>query len=282
MGEIRVGTSGWSYREWEGVFYPRGEKKKLSYYSSVFDTVEIDSSFYAYPKKAIIQGCVRATPDGFLFTAKIPKLITHDKKLELEKGVERDLRRFLHEIRPLMDSRKLGALLLQMPPGFAYETGRSKLERFFEVLPADVRFAIEFRNKSWLRPETWELLRKFNVANTIVDEPLLPPDTVVTTDFSFIRFHGRGSSPWYNYRYSDKEIKDWAPRVKKVAASTTYAYTYYNNHFKGNAPDNALKLLKVLGQATPEQEKKQESVAHEIEHPSSAQQMKLELGGHGR
>lgn len=275
MGEIRVGTSGWSYKEWEGVFYPKGEKNKLTYYSKFFDTVEIDSSFYAYPKKAMIQGCVRATPERFLFTAKVPKLITHDKKLEQEKGVTKDLNRFLHEIRPLMDSRKLGALLLQMPPSFEYGTGYGRLERFFEVLPDDVRFAIEFRNKSWLRPETWELLRKFGVANTIVDEPLLPPDTVVTTDFSFIRFHGHGKAPWYNYRYSDKEIKEWAPKVKKVAASTTYAYTYYNNHFRGNAPENALKMLKALGQANQGQLEKQQYVTHEIEHPSSTQQATL-------
>lgn len=278
MGEIRIGTSGWSYKEWEGVFYPKGEKNKLTYYSRYFDTVEIDSSFYAYPRKAMIQGCDRATPEKFLFTAKVPKLVTHDKKLDLEKGVSRDMNRFFHEVRPLMDSRKLGALLLQMPPTFTFETGYERLERFLEILPDDVRFAVEFRNVSWLRAETWELLKRFGVANTIVDEPLLPPDTVVTTDFSFIRFHGRGAAPWYNYRYSDGEIKSWAPKVKEVAASTTYAYAYYNNHFRGNAPENALKMLRVLGRATPEQAEKQEAVTRAIENPDSALQTKLNLG----
>lgn len=275
MGELRVGTSGWSYKEWETVFYPKGEKNKLSYYSRYFDTVEIDSTFYAYPKRAMIQGCARTTPDNFVFTAKLPKLITHDKKLDVEKGVDRDVYRFLHDMKPLMDARKLGPLLIQLPPSFAYETGLGRLIRFFEILPTDVKFAIEFRNESWLRPETWDLLKKCNIANTVVDEPLLPPDTVVTADFAFVRFHGRGAAPWYNYRYSDKEIQLWVSRIKEVAAATAHSYAYFNNHFRGNAPENALKLLKELGRATPQQVEKQKMMSHLIDNPPSAQQMRL-------
>ncbi len=275
MGDIRIGTSGWSYKEWEGVFYPKGEKNKLTYYSRYFNTVEIDSTFYAYPKRAMIQACARTTPDGFVFTAKLPKLITHDKKLDVEKGVEKDVYRFLHDMNPLLDARKLGPLLIQLPPSFTYENGLGRLIHFFEVLPTDVQFAIEFRNASWLRPETWDLLRKCNIANTIVDEPLLPPDAIVTADFSFIRFHGRGSAPWYNYRYNDEEIKLWAPKIKDVAASVSHTYTYYNNHFRGSAPENALKLLEDLGMATSKQVEKQKMMTHLIDHPPSVQQMKL-------
>ena len=275
MGEIRIGTSGWSYKEWEVVFYPKGEKNKLSYYSKYFNTVEIDSTFYAYPKRAMIQGCARVTPDDFLFTAKLPKLITHEKKLDVEKGVGGDVYRFIHDVKPLLDAKKLGPLLIQLPPSFTYETGLGKLIRFFEVLPTDIEFAVEFRNQSWMRRETWDLLKKCNVANTIVDEPLLPPDTVVTADFSFIRFHGRGAAPWYNYRYTDQEIKDWTPRVREVGAATRRSYTYFNNHFRGNAPENALKLLKELGMATPQQVEKQKMMTHLIDHPPSVQQMKL-------
>ena len=275
MGDIRVGTSGWSYKEWEGVFYPKAEKNKLSYYSKYFDTVEIDSTFYAYPKRAMIQGCARSTPENFVFSAKLPKLITHDKKLDVDKGVGQDVYRFLNDMKPLMNAKKLGPLLIQLPPSFTYENGLGKLIRFFEVLPTDVQFAIEFRDQSWLRYETWDLLKKCNIANTIVDEPLLPPDTVVTADFSFIRFHGRGSAPWYNYRYSDQEIKLWVPKVKEVEAAVKHSYTYYNNHFRGNAPENALKLLKELGQATPKQVEKQKMMTHLLDHPASAAQTKL-------
>ena len=275
LGEIFVGTSGWSYKEWEVVFYPKGEKNKLTYYSKYFKTVEIDSTFYAYPKRAMMQGCARVTPDDFVFSAKLPKLITHDKKLDVDKGVGGDVYRFIHDVKPLLDVRKLGPLLIQLPPSFTYEAHLGRLIRFFEVLPTDVEFAIEFRNESWLRPETWDLLKKCNIANTIVDEPLLPPDTVVTADFSFVRFHGRGRAPWYNYRYSDGEIESWIPKVREVAASTKRSYTYFNNHFRGNAPENALKLLKDLGMATPQQVEKQKMMTHLLDHPPSAQQMKL-------
>src|SRR5271155_924116 len=91
LGEVRIGTSGWSYKEWEGTFYPKGEKKKLSYYSRFFDTVEIDSTFYAYPNTGMILGAVKNTPPGFVFSAKLPKLITHEKALDLGKGVKEDL-----------------------------------------------------------------------------------------------------------------------------------------------------------------------------------------------
>jgi uncharacterized protein YecE (DUF72 family) len=237
--------------------------------------VEIDSTFYEYPKKAMIQGCVRATPDDFIFTAKVPKLITHDKKLDVEKGVARDLYRFLHDMKPLLDADKLGPLLIQLPPSFAYETGLGRLLTFFEQLPTDIQFAVEFRNKSWLRHETWDLLKKCNIANTIVDEPLLPPDTEITADFSFIRFHGRGETPWYNYRYSNRELEPWVPKVKEVEAATTHSYAYFNNHFRGNAPENALKLLKELGKANLAQIEKQKMMTHLIDNAPRVQQLKL-------
>lgn len=265
MSNIRIGTSGWSYKEWEVVFYRKGEKQKLAYYSKYFNTVEIDSSFYAYPKLAMVQGYARATPDDFVFSAKIPKLITHDKKLDVEKGVGRDLMMFLHDMRPLMDRKKLGPLLIQLPPSFSYEAGLGKLISFFEVLPTDLRFAVEFRNKSWLRPETYDLLRKCNVANTIVDEPLLPPDMVVTADFAFVRWHGHGSKPWYNYRYKDEELKEWVPKVKEVASKTREVYGYMNNHPSGYAVESAAKEINMLGIADQEQKALQPRVTRAID-----------------
>ena len=200
--EVHLGTSGWSYKEWEGPFYPKGEKKKLTYYSKFFDTVEIDSTFYGYPSKGMILGATKSTPPGFVFSAKLPKLITHEKKLDLEKGVKEDLFRFLRLMLPLIEEGKLGPLLIQLPPSFGYSEGLKKLDGFLEVLPTDVSFAVEFRNKSWLgKADALDLLRGHNVAVTTVDEPLLPPDTTTTADFAFVRWHGRGERPWYNYRY---------------------------------------------------------------------------------
>jgi uncharacterized protein YecE (DUF72 family) len=277
LTNVEIGTSGWSYKEWEGVLYPKGEKRKLTYYSRYFKTVEIDSTYYAYPAKEMVQGFASVTPDGFVFSAKLPKLITHDKRLDVGRGVQQDLARFLHVMRPLEDAGKLGALLIQLPPSFSYERDLQSLKGFLEVVPTDLRFAVEFRNLSWLRPETWDLLRGHNVANTIVDEPLLPPDPVVTADFAFIRWHGQGARPWYNYRYSDSELEAWVPKVKQVAAKVKKVYGYHNNHPFGHAVESALKEMELLGIANEEQRSLQSRVTKAIDHrlnnpPGSDQQ----------
>ena len=147
MTVTRLGTSGWSYKEWEGVFYPRDNKDKLAFYSKIFRTVEIDSTFYAYPKKAMIQACARITPDDFVFSVRVPKLITHDKKLDVQKGAGEDLMSFLHDLRPIEDAGKLGPIILQLPQGFRYEDGLRRLIDFLGALPADLKFAVEFQEQ---------------------------------------------------------------------------------------------------------------------------------------
>ncbi|MDA4128243.1 MAG: DUF72 domain-containing protein [Thaumarchaeota archaeon] len=253
MPELYVGTSGWSYDEWVGVFYPTSSTTKLTFYSKIFKTVEVDSTFYAYPSKGLVFGWARHTPPDFVFSVKLPRLITHDKRLELEMGVEADLIRFLGLLRPLITGGKLGPVLIQLPPSFVEENDFERVKKFLEILPNDVRFAIEFRHPSWLKESVWDALRRSNVANTIVDEPLLPPDTVVTSDIAFVRWHGRGNRPWYNYRYKDKELSSWVPKVKEVMTKAKKVYGYFNNHFHGFAVENSIKLLQMVGEASPQQ-----------------------------
>ena len=191
MGKVRIGTSGWSYSDWEGVFYKPGESK-FQKYCRVFDTVEIDSTFYSYPDPEIVEGLAKSSPEGFIFSAKIPSLITHDKRLDLNKGVEKDLGRFIEIIDPLRRSGKLGALLIQLPPKFTYHN-RGTLRRFLEILPKDIRFAVEFRDPSLLKEDVLDILSRYDVAYTIVDEPLLPPEVHVTTEeLAYVRWHGKG------------------------------------------------------------------------------------------
>jgi uncharacterized protein YecE (DUF72 family) len=275
-----IGTSGWSYKEWEDVFYPPGEKSKLSFYARYFKTVEIDSSFYAYPKEGMVHGLARFTPDDFVFSAKLPKLITHEKKLDMGKGVHSDLIRFLGVMRPLVERGKLGPVLIQLPPSFSYEKDVKKLDGFLGSLPGDVSFAVEFRNLSWLRPESYDMLRRAGVANTIVDEPLLPPDTVVTSpDFAFLRWHGRNDKPWYDYRYKQEELDPWVGKVREVTAKVKKTYGYFNNHFRGAAVENALQMLEKLGDATKEQKELQENVSKRIDEGwSRAKPGKLTAG----
>lgn len=270
MGELLIGTSGWSYKEWEGVFYPNSKTTKLSFYSNVFDTVEIDSTFYAFPAKGLPIGWAKHTPESFVFSAKLPQAITHEKKLEVRKGAREELYRFLELMKPLIESRKLGPVLIQLPPSFSFSSDFDKLKGFLSALPEDIRFAVEFRHASWLREEVWSLLRERNVANVIVDEPLLPPDTVVTADFAFIRWHGQGRRPWYNYRYTDGELAGWAPKVKEVVSRVKKTYGYFNNHFRGFAVDNSLKMMSMLGAARPEQEEAQAKARRFLEKGGKA------------
>jgi len=254
MAELLLGTSGWSYNEWNGVFYPGSTTNKLSFYSKIFQTAEIDSTFYAYPSKGLVLGWSRYSPKGFTFSAKLPRTITHEKELDPRQGAEADLIRFLSLMRPLITVGKLGPILIQLPPSFSYDDDFGKLKAFLDLIPEDVRFAVEFRHPSWLKGEVWSLLESRNVANVIVDEPLLPPDTVVTADFAFIRWHGRGSRPWYNYRYSDDELRRWVPKVKEVSARVEKTFGYFNNHFRGFAVENSLKMMGMLGVSTPQQD----------------------------
>ncbi len=251
MGTLRFGTSGWSYDEWLGVFYETAGESKLAAYSKVFNTAEIDSSFYRAPTKGMVLGWLRYSPEDFVFTAKVPQTVTHDRRIDVGKRAEEDLRAFCELMDPLNDAGKVGPLLLQLPPSLRFDP--PVVQAFFEALPHRYKWALEFRNKSWLVPEAYDVLRQHGVAYTIVDEPLLPPDVHLTADFSYIRWHGRGNEPWYDYQYSEEELRAWVPKVEKIAEASDPVYGFFNNHFHGYAPENALQVLEMLGAITPAQ-----------------------------
>ncbi len=251
MGTLRFGTSGWSYEEWLGVFYRTATESKLAAYSKVFNTAEIDSSFYRAPAKGMVLGWLRYTPEDFVFAAKVPQTVTHDRRLDIAKKADEDARAFCELMDPLNDAGKLGPLLLQLPPSLRFDP--RVVAGFIENLPHRFRWAIEFRHKSWLVPEAYDLLRAHGVAYTIVDEPLLPPDAHVTAPFAYIRWHGRGQEPWYDYRYSEEELREWVPTVQKIAEAADPVYGFFNNHYHGYAPENCLQVLEMLGVITPAQ-----------------------------
>ncbi len=250
LAVLRIGTSGWDYVDWVGVFYP-SEKRKLEYYSKVFNTAEVDSTFYSLPIPRVVESWVRRTPKSFVFAAKIPRTITHKKMIDPKMDVAKDLDLFLSLMMPLHDAEKLGPLLFQLPPGLKYDL--SRLEGLLSFLPSGYKFAVEFRDPSWLKNEVYKLLDKYSVAYTIVDEPLLPPICQVTADFTYIRWHGRGQRPWYNYRYKREELAEWIPRIRELEGSVKEIYGYFNNHFHGYACESALMVLEMLGVLTPEQ-----------------------------
>ncbi len=266
---LTVGTSGWYYDEWVGPFY-RQKKGMLTQYTKVFNTTEVNSTFYRYPSPRMVQGWYRTAPPGFVYALKLPKVITHDKWLNPRKGVEEDTLSFLDLVQPLAE--KLGPILIQLRPMFNYEEHAEVLESYLESLPGNYEWAVEFRHLSWMRPETYRILERNGVAYTIVDEPLLPPEVHVTTDFAYVRWHGYGVSPWYNYNYSPEELEKWIPRVEEVRSKARRTYGYFNNHFSANAVKNAVEMLQMLGSATPQQEGALKGIiehreqAHKAEH----------------
>lgn len=272
--KVLLGTSGWSYKEWIGPFYAKTDKSMLRAYTRVFNTVEIDSTFYRYPSKGTVMGWTRYSPEGFVYTAKLPRLITHEKKLSLSEGIEQDMQRFIELMEPLSLGGKLGCILIQLPPKFNYKP--KELEDFFRILPSHVRFAVEFRDRSWIRPETWTLLEKYRVAYTIVDEPLLPPEMHLTTNIAYFRWHGRGTRPWYDYQYSPQELEPWTPKVREAAVKVEKVYGYFNNHFHGYAVENCLQVMEMLGAIEARQVEAKKRVENYLQTSSKLETSTLE------
>ena len=247
MGEILLGTSGWDYPEWIGrVYPPRGAEDKLRYYAGRFPIVEVNSTFYHLPSVNVAASWVRRTPSRFRFAAKFPQSITHERQLV---GANEQLQQFLSVLRPLRDAGKFAAALLQLPPSLRFEPGT--VRAFYELLPADLPVAVEFRESSWLAPESFDLLKEFHLAYVIVDEPQLPVQLEVTGPFAYIRWHGHGNPVWYDYTYSAEQIASWVPQVRAVAEKTDTIYGFFNNHFRGDAAVNCQSLTEALGLPPP-------------------------------
>ena len=247
MAEILLGTSGWDYPEWAGRVYPkRGVDDKLHYYAGLFPIVEVNSTFYRLPPPSVAATWVRRTPAGFRFAAKFPQSITHDLRLV---GTDTELERFLAVLAPLRRGGKFVAALLQLPPSLPFEP--ATVRAFYATLPKDLPVAVEFRERSWLAPESFELLREFGLAYVIVDAPHLPPQLDVTGPFAYIRWHGHGSPLWYDYTYTAPELDAWVPRIQALAQATPTIYGFFNNHFRGDAAVNCRTLSETLGLAPP-------------------------------
>lgn len=253
LENVLIGTSGWSYDEWIGPFYPKHIKKKnfLTYYSKIFYTNEINSTFYRIPSKWIVKSWVDRTPDDFSFTAKLPKSITHDNKLDLEKCYE-DLDLYLEAMEPLIFSQKLTAFLIQLPPSFNRSDHFKILKDFIMNWPSDYKkegyhLVVEFRNKSWMKEEVFDFLKECSLTYCSVIEPLLPPRMDITNeDFLYVRFHGFGDKIWFNYLFSDNEINKYAKKIKETISKAKLINIYFNNHFSGYAVKNALMMMKKL------------------------------------
>lgn len=225
----------------------------LQQYASVFDTVELDSSFYRAPNEGTILGLTRHTNRGFTFTAKINQRFTHELRLKLNEEEQDSLETFVELFDPLLTQDRLGCFLAQLPPSL--KRNDRLLEDFLAAMPHRYNYVVEFRHPSWMDDATWRLLSKYQAAYCIVDEPLLPPEIHVTSSIGYIRWHGHGESPWYNYRYSEQQLLDWEPKIREVRANTKSTFGIFNNHFHGFAPENCIQTMKILNISQSKHEK---------------------------
>jgi uncharacterized protein YecE (DUF72 family) len=269
MAEMLVGTSGWSYPRgegtWKGHFYPPGTRDELAYYSGIFNTVEVNSSFYRPPEPATTAAWARETPAGFLFAVKLWQKFTHPRMYEEATGQSSaisagDVDLFRSSLEPLIAQGKLGALLAQFPPGFVSNSHNRRTLRAVMQAFGDCRLAVELRHRSWSdHPGTAELLAGQKVAWVRIDEPKfdfsISAETPLTSNLVYFRFHGRNAAAWwrgnaetrYQYLYSTEEISELAESIKAASRQAARTMVYFNNHWRAYAPRNAGQLIRQLG-----------------------------------
>ncbi len=249
-GKLFIGTSGWVYSHWEGIFYPENlpSKDKLKYFSQHFKTTEINYSFYHLPRPSTYQNWYLQTPEDFLFAVKASRFITHIKRL---KGVKEAWGTFIESALNLKE--KLGPILFQFPPSFKVtDENINRLESFLKLISvsqrlgqrksARIKYAFEFRHQSWCDKKIYNLLQKYKVAWVIADSPIYPKAEEVTANFVYIRMHG--SKVLFSSNYTKKELEDLAQKIKKWL-KTADVYIYFNNDAYGYAIENAKKLIKL-------------------------------------
>jgi uncharacterized protein YecE (DUF72 family) len=253
---IRVGTSGFSYADWIGPFYPTGTRQPamLPWYARHFDALEINFTYYRLPARGQLAAMSSRCDDRVIFAVKAWQGMTHTDEASGD-----DTASFTAAIAPIAERGVLGAVLLQFPGSFRpcpAANGRL-LNLASRLLPFPV--VAEFRHRSWLREETFRMLRAEGIGFCCVDEPelpgLLPPVAVATADTAYVRFHGRNAAKWfghgqpherYDYLYSREELAAWVPRLRDLNAAAVRTLVFMNNHFEAKAVTNARQLKELL------------------------------------
>ena len=251
---FRIGTQGWNYDAWVGPFYPVGTRPVdyLSIYARAFDTVEVDSTFYAVPPARTVRGWYDRTPPGFTFALKLPQEITHERRLR-DAGDVAEL--FFERARELRE--KLGPVLIQLGPDFG-PIELPALANLLPTLPRDIQFSVEFRHRGWIQDGVLALLAEHGVGVTLTDARWLPRKQMlglvsrVATDFLYIRWMGSNRDIVdYSRIQLDRtaELEQWASVLWPLARKRVSVYGYINNHFAGHSPQSARELQRLLHQA---------------------------------
>ena len=252
MHPIRLGSQGWNYPAWVGPFYPAKTRPAdfLTVYARAFDTVEVDSTFYAVPAAKTVRGWHDRTPDGFVFALKLPQEITHERRFRDVGDIAKE---FFDRARELGD--KLGPVLIQLGPDFG-PSELPALAKFLPTLPRDIAFAIEFRQKGWINEEVLAMLESRAVALALVDARWIPRKWMLklaerpTANHAYVRWMGPDRSLTdFSHVQVDRtaEIEAWAAILPTLAKSVK-VYGYVTNHFSGHSPANLRLFQTMLGQ----------------------------------
>jgi uncharacterized protein YecE (DUF72 family) len=246
MSHWFLGTIGFSYKDWVGSFYPVGTAQRgyLAYYSKVFNSVELDTTFHSIPQFKTVQTWCTTTPSEFKFCLKTPRTITHDLRL---KGAQGMMNEFIESLLPLQG--KTGPILLQLPPSYSQENF-SLLNEFLEILPDSHQYAIEFRHPSWYNQKTSQLLTHYRVGWVSLDYPNLPIQINLTADFLYLRWIGiNGMYQHHTHERVDKtnQLRSWIKVINPFLEQITAVYGYFNNDYAGFAAGTCKRFMLLAG-----------------------------------
>ena len=243
-----MGCSGWSYGARVGPFYPKGTglSDYLRLYSRAFDCVEIDSTFYGVPDTSAVKAWKDSTPGNFRFASKVPREITHERRLT---GVERPMSAFIDRISLLGD--KLGIVLIQLPPSFTFGEGFERLSSMLNDIPPDLKFAVEFRHRSWFRDDVIDLLTRREVSMAWAEVPMTQTPAILTSPTAYVRLVGDRSISENQFgtirRDRTEAIKKWADAIGDKKEEIRRAFVFSNNHFQGFGPASVNLFREAMG-----------------------------------
>jgi len=260
VDRIRVGTAGWSYDDWRGRVYPQDAPASfdaLAYLARYFGAVEVNASFYRPPSPRAAASWLRRTPEGFQFTFKLHQRFTHERDTPWTPD---EVAAFRRGIEPVREAGRLGAVLVQFPWSFRLDEAALRhleaVHRDFGDLP----LVVEVRHVSWMDPAAAEFLASRGMGWANIDQPAsrggVPPTSLVTGPVGYVRLHGRNREAWfakdagrdarYDYLYREEELGEWIDRIREVARQSSRTYVFTNNHYRGQAPANALQMIAGL------------------------------------
>lgn len=253
---IKIGTSGYSYEDWEGIFYPQHLSKKnyLTHYAKFFDITEINSTYYRLPSPGMFQNMLKKVSDDFEFVVKLSRELTHER----EKA-KASIDQFRKGIEPLVESDQLITTLAQFP--YSFKPGDESYDhlKFLRESMPDLPINVEFRNEYWIKEKTFDFLEKHSLGYVCVDMPglprLVPPTIAATSDLGYIRFHGRVKEHWWNppephmrydYLYEEGELEEWVEKTEELENYTENIVILFNNHYQGKSARNARTFASML------------------------------------